>query len=624
MGQKYKLYGSKAPIWWSKMSEDRPSNAYFQAFPFNWELFEGYQVDWVSQFSGNVVIKDGEYTYFKQENTATGEITYWFVDDKSKQLTNGSVYILGLDIWATYNMGIYDDIPEDYNIGVERCHLIFDDYITYNSSCVIDDMLDFGYSGDTPHNLPEFITTDTTVAGSGGLVSVRYWQNKVGGSTTVREYASDTSSDTFPQSRSAVYVFANWNVDNDDKSTLGMQYLLFPVITLPYQGYGDDLSLITGKTPNGRPISFDTNKILGNTEYRLQGLVKERPNFFIGLFLLPPVDGAKTFVEESLEVNGKSVFYYYYPIALNGFQLSNINTRFFSTQWRYNALTSEINPYGFINSNRALNGNPITPHFYFRPDKLLISGTAMFGNGFRVVANSKDILPISGPLPVNKEAYAAYYKGIEQSMNAALKVSKDNAILGAVKGGVSFAMGGVQSALGAAMGDPVGVMKGISNASTGIFNIASNILNHQHTKATFEAQLADAKNSIQPAIVNSADQDIRSYIMLGGHSGGILLKKFTKSGAMFNNAIAFLFGVKVSNWVPKKALNDVAAKNPCFYIEMQPAFLKTNFTQYISKKYPKMNMKLKSVILDAWNKGYRIWKEECDLSKEYTYDIGRA
>lgn len=634
MGQKYKLYGSKAPIWWSKMSEDRPAKAYFQAFPFNWELFDGYQVDWVSQFSGNVVIKDGEYTYFKQENTATGEITYWFVDDKSKQLTNGSVYVLGLDIWATYNMDIYDDIPETYNIGVERCHLIFDDYLKYNSYCLIDEMLDFGYFGDKGHEVGRLLPyhSQTGSANYDFVAAIPYWKDKVGGLTEVKKYACDTggfSQRTGPSCMA--YVFANWNIDDTNPgkiATYGEQYLVMPVFMARGRFYATDWQLATREDSNGILSGFDADKILGNTEYRLQKLIKQHPNYFIGTFILPPVGNTMYLLEDTLQDGGKFVYYYYMPIGFSGWTTSGINTRFFNTKWKYNEpLTGgvpDINPYGFVNSNRTFNGNPITPHKYFRPDYLDINGKIVFGNGFKLIPNNKDIVAVSGQLPANKEAYAAYYKGIEQSMNTAIKVSRDNAILGGFKSLAGVGVGAGQAVLGAATGDPVGAMKGVSNAATGIFNFAANILNHQHTKATFEAQLADAKNSIQPAIMQSADQDMRTMTILNGVRGTMLIKSFTQSGAVFNNNMAFLFGVKVDNWVPKKALNDVAVKNPCFYIEMQPAFLKTNFTQYISKKYPKMNMKLKSVILDAWSKGYRIWKEECDLSKEYTYDIGRA
>lgn len=623
--RRFKFYASKAPIWWSKMSEDRPSKAYFSAFSFDWQELVGFNISWVSQFKGDIVLADDIYTYFKMEDTEKNVVTYWFVDDKIRQLTKGCLYQLGLDIWSSYNIDLLDELPDNYLLGVERTHLTIADYKKYNVNHVLDDFLNIGHYGDEAYKIPP----PFEISSQGEWTNV--YKFLTSGEVGLRGYRAYGTKRRLNGTTAVIdcYVFSNWSLVNDNTVVWGAgskDFLIMPVIDTGDDYYAElsgDASLNDGTA---------LGAYLGNTAYFLQKLVKQKPTYFIGRFLLPllPPQG---YVRHTETIDNKKYDYLAIAYSVTGEYkneyIRSIETKIIGETWKYNGDgIGLINAYGFFNSNAQWYGNVISPLLIFNQVdyfEIRIKGYSIFNMGMVDIANSKDIIRYGSQLPVNKESYFAYYKGIENSMNTAIKVSKDNAILGAVKGGFNAITGVAQSSIGLVTGDVIGAVKGWSNATNSIFNLAGSIVNHVNTIATFKAQIEDAKNSVQPSYASTADADMKLYLILKQQSntGMFPLKKFTAEGKILNNNLAFLFGVKVSNYIPFSVIKKMQTykNNPCLYLELQTSFVTTNLSHYLSRKFPWMNNKMKGAILDAWRKGYRIWNVDCDLSQEYSYDI---
>lgn len=626
--KQYKLYGSKVPIWWNKMSENRPAYDYFHSFDFQWiEL--PINMGYVNQFRGHLVLKEDTWTYFKMVHIPTNKVTYWFVDDIIYVMEKGHNYALGLDIWSSYNMEILKNIPDNMPVGVERTHVKIENYYKYCLGGLIDDLL---ISGSTGSYITRF-----------GLKGFSPFQINSG--TNNQPVCLIPNDGYYQRSRSslldkvkgvvAAYVFTNWDRNKESGYGLrGLQYLVFPVIL--QEDY--DVFWMNG------------TRALGNTERGLQRIVKKKASSFIGIFMIPPMNfndwEFKSFTEDisgdeatgDTSVTPTYYKYYYKPI---GFHSSDKDITLQGmpcvTRWKYNespenVTVLDLNFYSMLNANTTWYGQTITPLLTFSietPNSSHFSikgGFTTFNGGFNIKLNDKDsMINYSGPLPANNEAYDRYLNGIRESMNTAIKVSQDNMIMGIAKGAFGISVGSAQiqasvSELAQGKFDSTGMLKGISNIGNSIFNIAGSVVNHQNTKATFEAQLKDAKNSIPESISDSNNNDIWKYHFYSSLSNsGIRYTYFNRQAVVLNNNLAFLFGVRISNMIPMSEIHAMLNNRfmPMIYIEFQKAFLETTMDQYLTKKFPTMNQTLRRALLDGFRIGYRVWKEECDLTRTY-------
>lgn len=631
--KQYKLYGSKVPIWWNKMSENRPAYDYFHSFDFQWiEL--PINMGYVNQFRGHLVLKEDTWTYFKMVHIPTNKVTYWFVDDIIYIMEKGHNYALGLDLWSSYNMNIIKNLPDNLIVGVERTHLPIRKYFKYNRGGVIDDLLIGGSKG----NYALEVSSAIDYNGSNEINIISYdWKTN---STNRRYYRSINDNNPKIKGFVSCYVFTNWaQSESEWVKERGKQYLIFPVLI---QKNFNQFWMKIQDTTIYKNIAF------GNTEKGLQFLVRKHTNSFIGIFLLPiwkpsweftthyeTISDSSDKVGSPWPANLDTYEFHFRPIGFYEFDESfwEDTALEIKTRWGYNDynidLTYNQNCYTFVNSNNLYFNNLFTPVYTWNVSGLsykIKGGFNSFNNGFLVQLNRLDApCIVSGPLPSNKEAYATYVNGIRESMNTAIKVSQDNRNIGIARGVFGAVIGASQTAVSGILEDPLGVAKGIANTGNSIMNLAGSIVNHNNTKATFDAQLKDAKNSIPESIADSNSQDLQKYIWASDSKAtSLLIKDYTTENIVTNNNLAFLFGVKVQNDIPWEIINNTFKKDtmPMIYIEFQKAFLETTMDQYLTKQFPTMNQTLRRALLDGFRIGYRIWKVKCDLTGSYMLDVG--
>lgn len=613
----FEMYGTKFPIWWTKLTEDKPSKKYFETINFEWEKFNQV-MGWNNQFQGYMVLPDDSYTYFKIIDKRTNTTSYWFVDNKTMQLSQGCNYLLGLDVWTTYNMNILENLPNDFLLGVERTHLSYGDYQKYNTIGALDEMLNIGNCGDT------YIKTKPLIRGrfSSSNQTDKIWMNYYDGTKIWDIEFTGKTSLQHQHYLDKCYVFSALN--NYPISRRASQYIIFPVIDVVHEF----------KSDSSEP--FHANKKLGNTYGQLDNLVQKKQNQFLGIFNLPVLTTTDYLVFDDFFADG-DMHYYGINVGLWGIEqhpFISISKDLLkvTTKLKYNSLDDKLNIYGFVNSNNNFYAKPITPLYTFFNNgnniDINVGKKLVFNAGFMSLLNNRDMLIYGGQLPSNKETFDAYMNSMREQMNAGIKASRDKAILGGVQSSVNIGVGVGQAIGGGLIGDSAGAMKGAMQAVGGVFSLASSIVNHENTKNRYAAQIADAKNSIPVGFNISAEDDLRMNLLIdnpvnngGDINGAIILRKFNQTGITLNNNIAFLYGVKVSNYIPFSVIKNNLAKVPCLYLELQNSFVKSVLLQYVATLYPKMNNTLKQVIADAWNVGYRIWNEPCNLSLSYEIEL---
>lgn len=659
----FKFYGSKTPIFWSKDSEDRPSETLFNSIDFNWELFDNYTPNYLDKWTANITLPFDTYTYFKLENTITNSVSFWFVDKTQKILTSGVVYQISLDIYSTYIMDIMKRIPADTNIGVERTHLTFSNFKKFLFPFIEDELISQGACGSGPVGIDSCVNVfREIIPGSYSSYKVQFKNLKPDNLTHTYRFI-DNDSQVPLNNVCRCYVFydlQDTSISDREAHFARKRYYLFPVIE---QEENREMYMIN--TNGGTP---DTNKILGNTVSNMSYLVKQTyaTNKFIGIFPLPFYFNEPIKWISINQGNGSPVDYYYYGYSfefdgkqidktLNQFYISRnvLDSRentypvvFPSTTIVYNNPETEWNPsvnskhyvniYSFLQLNKLWYQSNISPILWFNlvNNNLSIDlkGRIIFSQGFKIFNQFNDnILDLGGELPSDKESYAAYVNGIKETMNTAIKVSRDNMILSSVKNFYKLQLSAAQTGFGILdliSGEGTGGMfKGMNGMLDSAFNIAGSIVNHVNTIKMYQAQLIDAKNSITPAILNSNDSDLsilmNSKLYTGDLTLGVrhslLLQRLPKTMSNLNDNMVFLFGVAIKNYIPWRLITENATREnmPCYYISFMNSYASVQFFNFIRNQFPTMDLETVKIIVDAMIIGYRIWKQKPDLTKSY-------
>lgn len=105
----YKLYRTKKKIPWITPNMSNVPNPNITDAYFNFELVERNNISFKTWDKGSIVSED-YYTYYKLENTTTGEITYWYVEGINKILSTGYELSLAIDIYMTHTRRIINSI----------------------------------------------------------------------------------------------------------------------------------------------------------------------------------------------------------------------------------------------------------------------------------------------------------------------------------------------------------------------------------------------------------------------------------------------------------------------------------------------------------------------------------
>lgn len=636
---KFKFYGSKLPIFWNKTSEDRPSKVLFDSFNFEWVELP-HTPKYLDAYTSDIVLKEQDYTYFKMENTITNETTYWFIANRSKYLSEGVIYTLEIDIYSSYTMNVIEKMNEEKNllIGIERAHLKFKDYQKYILPYLKDDLVAYGDSGDGA------ILVDGMVNFRDVILPAQNTPNPIfraNGVDYEYENAINFNNPQYPVSRCYVFYSVE-NTTNNEKR----QVYVFPIL----ENEKDTDYYLLETDSSG--TSANTSKPLGNTDFQMIELVKQKTATFVGVFTTPFKWGDNEY--NKLEINNVSYFYKTLPLGA-----TRIDTTFTSFE-KNDTLFSitggvafptnriifnnpnidedniKVNFYSFLSLNNTWYYNVLSTPLLFDYDnglKINMNGLFVFNQGFRYTFNNYDNpFNLGGELPSDRQSYSAYLNGIRETMNASIKASQDNMTLGVTKNVINATLGLTQAGIGMGQmffsGGLIGsdtTMKGISNFVNGATNVAGAVVNHQNTINMFDAQMKDAKNSIPPSITTTNDNDLKIYLLscsvnsIGGKSGFMIFKKLTRINANRLDNIAFLFGGKVSNYVPWNIIRDTMRDNniPCYYISFMKDYTTFAFYNLINKYYPKYDLALKQVIAESLGIGFRIWKEIPDFTKTY-------
>lgn len=658
----FKFYGSKQPIFWSKDSEDRPSESYFNSIDFQWELFSEYTPNYLDKWTANITLPFDSYTYFKLENTLTNSITYWFVDKTQKILNSAVVYQISMDIYASYILNIMKQIPPEAKVGIERTHIGFNDYKKYLFPFIEDELVGQGACGYGPTKIDSCVEISRVVSSGYSNIYLQF-KNLKPDNISHRFRFIDNDSAVALNNIVRCYVFydlQDTSITDREAHFSRKRYYIFPVIE---QEENREMYM---ESNEGRP---DTNKILGNTVSNMAYLVKQvyATNKFVGIFPIPFYFNEPIKWISINQGNGSPVDYYYYGYSFefDGKQVdTSINTFLISrnpqdykeslypvvfptnkviynnpeTEWNITATSKHhVNVYSFLQLNKQLYNRNVSPILWFNfvnnNLSLDLKGRIVFSQGFKIFSNiNEDILDLGGELPSDKESYAAYVNGIKETMNTAIKVSRDNMILSTVKNYFKFMLSSGQ--LGAGVVDLLagegtgGIFKGVNGMLDSTFNIAGSAVNHVNTIKMYEAQLTDAKNSITPAINNSSDSDLSILMNSKIFTGNIvnlnvnqafLLQRLSKSMCNMNDNMVFLFGVAIKNYLPWKLITANATKDnmPCYYISFMNSYASVQFFNFIRNTYPTMDLETIRIIVEAMVLGYRIWKQKPNLFQSY-------
>lgn len=647
---KFKLYGSKMPIFWNKNTEDRPSQTLFKNFDFQWVEFP-LIFSFIDAYSGKIVLEDSEYTYFKLENTETKEETYWFVEDREKILSKGVLYILNIDIYASYVLKIFDKLDNEGNVsvGVERTHLGFEDYKKYIFPYIQDELLSKGDNGEGVVYTQGFIPIE--YIRDGYEISFKEDTN------TTSTYRRLKNNITPVYAVSRCYVFYPWTKSvntTDENSTLW----IFPVIET--QTNDNFYYSVNGAVNIAGPI-------LGNLDNELYKIVQNQAAKFLGCYFIP------FFSETEEDWNEKWSWitdgdrrYYFRPLSLGANRVKTAFNRFWkpkediykeqgevcfpSPDLIFNDTKTEfdntnniptINYLSFLQLNSNWYGNQIAPTTIFDMDGggsfyVRLNGSLQFNKGFSYLINSFDN-PISmgGELPSDKQSYSNYVNGIREQMNTAITVSKTNMLHTIAKNAVQavFAklegmLGGLGMFFGGGAKSASQMLGGLSGEANAYFNMSGALINHASTVAMYSAQLTDAFNSIPPSFANTNESDIRRYLLarsagairgLSNENSVMFFKKLTKRMVNFHNNLVFLFGGAVKNFIPWSVLKSYknSLNLPCWYISFTKDYVSSAFLNLVRKVFPKIDNKLVLVIAEAMLIGYRLWKEAPDYTKQY-------
>lgn len=618
----FKWYTTTKNIWWSKLDENKPSKFYFDSFNFEWIEIPKCPFGFRNQFQAYTTLENDKYTYFKRENTLTNEITYWFVDDKVKEMKNGCEYVLGLDIWASYNMSIFENLPLGFRIGVNRAHVPINNYTDANCLGVVDDLLQLPQNGykiverETLFNIRVSPETNQKLR-----VTCRA---KTPNWSSERTFNFDGTFVNLKQYSTKCYVFSISVKGNNDA-----EFFVIPECEC------EGTNSITDIT--------DNNKLFGNTFDALTTITKNQTARFLGIYNLPPLNwGIFNWYEEfstqaDSSGNRKYCCFGWY-IGLNGTKYTTNRIEIGGNgALTLNKTNQELNTYAKINLNSNFYHNVISPNLAFvaSGDNLWLNlgNYIAFSQGFLMQINSKDMISWGGQLQSNLQAYNNYLNSIREQMNTGIEMSRTASILGGVQSAINIGLGTGGAIAGGFSGDLSSTMKGVSQGVSGVFSLASSIINHQNTIRQYQAQLADAKNSVKVQFNNTAEKDLKLNLVIDNPvqttpnwkdiKTVLVLNEYNGLTTRIVNDLTFLFGVKINSVIPvdlvKQVLN--TPNNACVYLELQKDYVISRFSNYINRLFPKMNNTLKQVILDAWNVGYRIWNVECDLNNEYIINI---
>lgn len=353
-------------------------------------------------------------------------------------------------------------------------------------------------------------------------------------------------------------------------------------------------------------------------------LSSELSNKFLGIFYLPHILdmmdntsiitlNSKKFLALNLTTEG---------LFLAPFNISNLSL---DKNWNTfnNPNIANKNLFKYLKLN-YYNNDFKTQYRYVNKNgtiRLGIGGLLFFtSNG--VLITKPDLLSIQEgvitypyQLPSGVDTYINYVNSTKNSSDTSYQIAKQQAIMNGVFGTIEGLLG-VGAGIGrAATGNPVDIVKGVSQATASGFgtvqSITNSIMSVQFKEKQLRAHYKDKNNSLGNQILESQTQDImwKYYNYDFGQYNVIEQRNLTTNSIKALNNVIYLYG----EYYPRLAkLNEVWNIDGLDfrYIQLDKEFLSLEY-----EKYCNAPLDLKDAILNQLDGGLRIWDKEV----EYNY-----
>lgn len=655
---KYKAYLTKSnKIFWTKNSVDKPTKDYFNQLmnSIEWLDLGNLTPNFINQFNGSLVVDRNDYTYLKLINNETNEVRYYSIDRVSKELNNGYVIDITLDVFATYTINFYDTLnetPIKVNRSTAYC-LASDNYSRLQKDVLItlpqipklhksnqlNRDLSFSYK-EYSHHTKKLISCYRYKMSSDSewILKERYPYETY--NPFIAELSRFDRGYLYDQMLFDVYqdVDGSWFLvpifgerDNYNNSVdwwaefsvtiiRDINYKCFNYLEFvekvknntfwvnKYKGRFHIPNWINLFTRNGLPVIINTNTDDNNRSYSIL-MVKIRN----GINSLD--DGRATPYNINFDFTSSlDTFSKYSNKKINSYAFSKISQD--ETPIFYFGETLKEGKYYLTGQNTKLfiNLKDKGINYSFNPT----TGISWFTFGYNCVVK----LDGTETFPTSTNEYKSYLASVQSTQNTQIQVAKQNAIWGGVKQAIGGVMG-VASSL--ASGNVAGAVSSGMGAITGI---ADSVMQYQNKKREMDAQNADKQRSsiaknFEPSSVESVikNSTIRRYsipntnrINFGELDGVISSTSFSNIYSEMDcsliNKIVWECGYIVNKTITMSNINQSFQLS--FFDDRVNKFIYWDMEipeELIKITYPNYNNELIEAISTTINNPVRFWKD---------------
>lgn len=662
---KYKAYLTDSDkIFWTKNSVDKPTKDYFLQLmdSITWKEIGDITPNFENQFNGSLVVDSDKYTYLKLINNTTNEIKYYSIDRVSKELNNGYVIDITLDVFTTYTLYFYDSIK--------------DKPIKVNRSSMFRLLANSIFSQMTPDNLIPDIQTYDVINSAYPRIKLSPLSRDIKGYTGQRYNMTNNSTwtldenisenmefvDLFKRSSGYIYGLTLFDIYQD----VSGDYYCVPIFgeVNPLVSYQQNWLTINIErhnvanyfcynfipfTDNVKNNTFWVNKYQGR--YIIPNWMYFVENLCTTILIRTTNDGYNNYI---LMYRFGGSINHAYPagtlITTYDYSSQGLNT--------FNKKSNKLNNYSFLkilkqNNTPVLSGynelKLISPRVYGINDSQsylymdilpsTANNTCVFNQsqGFIWFANN---LPYSWSLsggetlPTSTNTYQSYLASVQSSQNTNIQIAKQQMVMGITQNIWSGAMGlmraGTNIAGGIISANPTAIAGGVIGAADSLFNtgfgIAKNIQQFQNAKRQQDAANADklrssTANTINPTSIDSIIKN--SAIQLKNYGNdiqiplneidGFIAPKLTDSSLIIQiNSALWDSGYLINRnlVLESEVVSDIFTDgvNLFTYWDMEIPF------DYIKINYPNYNNELIEAISTTINNPVRFWKQQPDYN----------
>lgn len=623
--KKYLVYETQYSPFWLK-NENKPEKNFFNSINFNWKLIP-INPNFISEVEVNFMVNDLNKIYYKiesyDENNTLIETLYFGYESVKKRFTEGFLINLRLDIWATYNMELLNNLQQtDAIIKFDRATISvsnFKPFPIYNEQLIS--------SSWKKINNPNIDVSWTQLNLFDNNKSYYQFYDENGNfksNKQLKECKLVYKGNDFNQTNKIVNKYLVAYLNNE--------YLLFPDFTFNF-----DNSIRENNTNAivSNSINVDNNQLA--SLFHIEGKIYNDSGNLenIQFKKINRLDDLNTIIGKSKIWGAKTdIFWFYGPDIKTLIEKFKLDFFIINENNHYFTFCLRLNYYGKVANNvfnNVIEGSKLiskdlnSDTFFTNAEKQILIGNTklklkelinndylLFFNqaGFKLIPTNqtnKELLKIidyGDLLPTNKDQYLQYVNSVRNSVNTGYWTNRESNEFDL---GIKGAKGLIES-----FKNPT---KAFSNAFSIVSGGANLIFKDSLTIKRMEAKYKDINNSLSAAPETSNLNDLANYLIpfnwsitTGKNISGVIPYYFSvydwlEPVKIDLNNIFLYYGFELNNYYP---LNQVNNQGNCYYLQINEEWISNNLYQLYFNK----DTSIIRLCCEQFINGVRVWKKE--------------